>query len=107
MQEHFYTTLGGQLIFQSATRRLRHNFGVCGPAANAPACCGNMDNLKEFPANGGEHCLAIAVLIYGSGSRALSYLATRTSKRRFTRLEVNGKLRFTALPSLRPTSRSL
>ncbi|MEA5035244.1 hypothetical protein, partial [Cloacibacillus evryensis] len=45
-----------------------------------------MDNLIEFPANGWEHCLAIAVLIYGSGSRALSYLATRTSKRRFTRL---------------------
>ena len=41
--------------------RMRHKPAPECPAANAPACCGNMDNLKESPANGGEHCLAIAV----------------------------------------------
>ena len=66
---------------------MRHKPAPECPAVNASACCGNLDNLKEFPAIGGERCLAIAILIYGSGSRAQSYLATRTSKRRFTRLE--------------------
>ena len=36
----------------------------------------------------------LAVLIYGSGRRPQSYLASGTSKRRFTRLGGNGKLRF-------------
>ena len=42
----------------------------------------------------------LAVLIYGSGSRAQSYLATRTSKRRFTRLrgKINSDLYFKSLP---------
>ncbi|MEA5035029.1 hypothetical protein, partial [Cloacibacillus evryensis] len=58
------------------------------------ACCGNMDNLKEFPANGGEHCLAIAVLIYGSGRRPQSYLASGTSGEQIKRFTQNAKPAF-------------
>ena len=66
--------------------RMRHKPAPECPAVNASACCGNLDNLKEFPAIGGERCLAIAVLIYGSGTQRASHLASGTSKRRFTRL---------------------
>ena len=41
--------------------RMRHKPAPECPAVNASACCGNLDNLKEFPAIGGERCLAIAV----------------------------------------------
>ncbi|WP_455600458.1 hypothetical protein, partial [Cloacibacillus sp.] len=39
------------------TRHLRHNFGLWYPAAGAPACCGNMDNLKMSPPCGGDIAL--------------------------------------------------
>ncbi len=74
--------------------RMRHKPASECPAANAPACCGNMDNLKEFPANGGEHCLAIAVLIYGSGRRPQSYLASGTSGEQLKRFTQNAKPAF-------------
>ena len=37
---------------------MRHKPAPECPAVNASACCGNLDNLKEFPAIGGERCLA-------------------------------------------------